>query len=223
MKTINHLYKSAEALNAFLKQDLFDCSSVLLQVFSGELNHQRIQPVLTSVLQQHPNITIIGASSSGGIADGEVLDQTLLLSFSFFDSTQLHSFYLADTTYQQGIELAQKAQGLQAKGAIIFADTLLSPPDHLLQALADNAPDLIVSGGNAGDNDQFKQSLIIHQSDIYHQGVVGVFLINPNLILHNDFVLNWVPIGPQMTVTRCQNAVVLNSIINPLCKFIATI
>lgn len=208
MQTINHLYESPEALADFLKHDLFNYPSVLLQVFTGELNNELVQSVLKTILKQHPHITVIGASTSGEIADGEVLSQKLLLNFSFFESTQLQSFYLPETTYQQGVDLAKKAHKLQAKGAIIFSDTLHSPPDHLLKALSDNAPDLIISGGNAGDNDQFKQSLIIHQSEIHNQGVVGVFLINPDLILHNDFVLNWVPIGPKMTVSHCQNEVV---------------
>lgn len=208
MQTINHLYESPEALGEFLKLKLFNRASVLLQVFTGQLEHAAIQTVLKTVLNQHPHITIIGVSTSGEIANGEVLNQKLLLSFSFFESTQLKSFYLPDSSYQQGIDLAQKALDLNAKGAILFADTLDSPPDRLLKALSDQAPDLIISGGNAGDNDQFEQSVLIHQAQIFSQGVVGVFLINPDLVLHNDFVLNWVPIGPKMTVTRCQDEVV---------------
>lgn len=208
MQTINHLYESPQALKDFLKHNLFERSSILLQVFVGQLDQGRIQAILKSILTIHPHITIIGTSTSGEIADGKVLNQQILLSFSFFESTQLSSFYLADTSYQQGLDLANQALKLQAKGLILFADTLQFPPDRLLKGLSDQAPDLIVSGGNAGDNDQFKQSLLIHQSEIYQQGVVGVFLINPDLTLHNDFVLDWVPIGPKMTVTRCQNEVV---------------
>ncbi|HEY9018190.1 bifunctional diguanylate cyclase/phosphodiesterase [Thiomicrospira sp.] len=208
MQTINHLYKSADALNHFLKQDVFKHSSILLQVFTGQQDSVLVQTLLNAILNTHPQIKVIGASTSGEIVDGEVLNQQILLSFSFFESTQLANFYLADTSYQQGLELAKQALNLQAKGLILFADTLQSPPDRLLQALSDHSPDLMVSGGNAGDNDAFKYSLLIHQSQIYQQGVVGVFLINPDLILHNDFVLNWVPIGPKMTVTRCQDDVV---------------
>ncbi|MBE0494653.1 MAG: EAL domain-containing protein [Thiomicrospira sp.] len=208
MQTINHLYQSPEALNDFLNQGLFDSHFVLLQIFTGQFDQTQIQTLLNTVLSRHPHITILGASTSGEIADGAVLNQKRLLSFSFFESTQLQSFYLPDTGYQSGLDLAKQALALQAKGAILFADTLHSPPDRLLQALGEHAPELIISGGNAGDNNQFKQSLIIHQSHIYTQGVVGVFLINPDLILHNDFVLNWVPIGLKMTVTRCQDEVV---------------
>lgn len=209
MQTTNHLYTSPEALNDFLKQDLFNkSSSVLLQVFTGQLDPKPLQTLLESLQQTHPKVTIVGVSTSGEIADGKRLDQQILLSFSFFESTQLYSFQSTDTSYQQGLELAEKALDLQAKALILFADTLHSPPDQFLKGISDKAPDLIVSGGNAGDNDRFKQSLLIHQSKIFTQGVVGVFLINPNLSLHNDFILNWTQIGPKMTVTRCRGEVV---------------
>lgn len=208
MKTLIHRYQSAPDLTQFLSLAEFDQGQILLQVFSGELDSTHLTPLLQHILNLRPQIVIIGASTSGEIYQSEVRDGNIVLAFSIFNDTQLVSFYQTDLSFSAGQQLAQQALKLNARCAILFADTLQGQPQNLLEGLAQNAPDLIIAGGNAGDHNRFQHTLVIHQQHCYQQGLVGVFLINDDLIVHQDYVLNWTPIGRTMTVTRCDGSLI---------------
>lgn len=208
MKTLIHRYQSAPDLTQFLSQPEFDQEQILLQVFSGELDSKHLTSLLQQILNLRPHIVIIGASTSGEIYQSEVRDGDIVLAFSIFNETQLVSFYQTDLSFSAGQQLAQQALKLNARCAILFADTLQGQPQNLLEGLAQNAPDLIIAGGNAGDHNRFKHTLVIHQQHCYQQGLVGVFLINDDLIIHQDYVLNWTSIGRSMMVTRCEGSVI---------------
>lgn len=209
MKTFLHVYQTQTELQAFLRAEAALASEhVLLQIFSGQVDPKRLESIGHSVLQTHPKISIIGATTCGEIACGQVLDHQIVLSFSVFEHTRIETFYYDDLRFETGQSLGDFALARQASCAILFADTLKGQPQDFLEGLTHQAPGLVIAGGNAGDNNQFQRTLLVEQNQVYDRGIVGCFLINPDLIVGQDHVLNWTSIGPDMTVTRCEQGVV---------------
>lgn len=208
MYSLFHHYQNESELIDFLSDERLASPQVLLQVFSGGQGTGLLQQIIDRVHQTHPSIKTIGSSTSGEIIQKKVTDGQIILCFSVFTETQLEIFYIPQLSQQRGQQLGEQAKQLNAKGIILFADTLQGQPQHLLDGITQTAPDLVIAGGSAGDNDCFEQATLVYQNQCFHQGAVGVFLINPNLIMHTDSVLNWSPIGPLMTITRCNNEVV---------------
>ncbi|PLA75483.1 hypothetical protein CYQ88_00500 [Hydrogenovibrio sp. SC-1] len=205
MQTLIHRYQSNDALQAFLQQIPPSVDHLLLQVMTGNQNQDQITSVLVLIQEKLPNVVIIGTSTSGEIDQGQVSDGELLLVFSVFESTQLHPFYVDELSQQTGQQIANQANQLAAKCAILFGNTLTGQPQAFLDGMAKNAPGLVISGGNAGDLDQFHRTFVITGCEFHEQGMAGVLLVNPDLEVYQDYVLNWTPVGPLLTVTECDD------------------
>lgn len=205
MQTLIHRYQSNDALQDFLHQITPAENSVLLQVMAGDQNQQHVSTILAFVQQVLPGIVIIGASTSGEIHQDQVSDGELLLVFSVFEQTQLVPFFEADLTERSGEKIAEQANRLGAKCAIMFGNALTGQPQAFLDGMTEKAPGLVISGGNAGDLDQFHRTFVIVGTDCYETGMAGVLLVNPALEVYQDYVLNWTPVGPPLTVTECDD------------------
>lgn len=203
MQTLIHRYQSLDSLHTFLQQIPSNEAHLLLQVMAGDQNQQHISSILTYIQKAFPEVVIIGASTSGEIYQGQISDGELVLVFSVFEETQLVSFYEAELTQESGHRIASQADALGAKCAILFGNTLTGQPQAFLDGIAEKSPGLVVSGGNAGDLDQFQRTFVIHGADCYEHGITGVLLVNPNLQVHQDSIFDWTAVGPAMTVTGC--------------------
>jgi len=205
MQTLIHRYQSVDGLQSFLQKIMPADNPVLLQVMAGDQHQNQVTAVLALIQKALPKIVIIGASTSGEIHQDQISDGELLLVFSVFEQTQLHPFYVADSTEATGHEVADQANQLGAKCTIVFGNPLTGQPQAFIDGLAQKSPGLVISGGNAGDLDQFQRTFVINGIDCHETGLVGVLLVNPELEVHQDYVLNWRAVGPLMTVTDCND------------------
>ena len=169
---------------------------------------QQAEALLSKIQQWTPGFAIIGASTSGEIADSEIHDETILLSFSLFDSTDVEVIHVADSSHESGVELARSLAHSDVRLAIAFGNTLNANPEHFISGLSHGAPNLFIAGGNAGDNACFEHSFVIANGEVYTQGMVLALLRGPSLQVSNRAILNWAPIGNEMRITRCQDNVV---------------
>ena len=64
---------------------------------------------------------------------------------------------------------------------------------------------VIVSGGMAGDNANFKQTFISSQNQILTSGAVGVALNSKILKVYNAYNFNWSPIGIEHTIDKVKD------------------
>lgn len=210
MQTLIHRYQSIDALQAFIKQVLtsspnVSSKNVLLQVFSGLQDQTQLVTLLKLIKEAIPSVVIIGASTGGEINQDQISDGEILFVFSVFEQTQLYPFYASDLTNQAGQQIATQANDLGAKCAILFGNPLTGQPQDFLDGIAEKSPGLVISGGNASDLSPFLRIFIIDGTHCHQQGMVGVLLVNPNLEVHQDYVLNWTDVGPMMTVTDCDD------------------
>lgn len=58
----------------------------------------------------------------------------------------------------------------------------------------------------ASDNNQFQNTWLIHNHEIFQGGLVAVALSNPNLHVFHAYNLGWHPLGKEMTITKAQGS-----------------
>ena len=180
-------------------------TNLFIQLFTGK-KLKKTKKVLKHITQLFPHATVLVSSTDGEIANGKSYTRSIVLSISTFEKTQLQSGYFhKQNSFETGVALAKKLVKKDTKLLIVFADGLLCNGEELLKGIASVAPDVIVSGGMAGDNAKFKECYVGEGSKLYTQGSVGVALSSKDLQVTTMLSTGWNTIGLKHTVTKAQN------------------
>jgi signal transduction histidine kinase len=206
MKTINKRYQGKEDLEKFIiSNNIKDCENILLQIFTGDCDFVFIENIIEKIKSLIPHINIIGSTTSGEILEDKALENSTILSFSMFERTKIKTYYT-----EVGESSSQTAQKLisqfdtdnSVKVAISFADGLHVNGEEFIDTLSSYRDDLIIAGGLAGDNAQFKQTLTFTEQKILSNGAVIALLFNDELSVTTTASFGWENIGKTMTVTK---------------------
>lgn len=206
MRSMNHTYESTIKLLSWLEEvsSTKSFESVLVQLFDGSLDHDRIAKITKAIKTFFPQAVIVGASSSGEISDGKVQEDTTLISITGFQATRLKTFRSdKENAYDTGKALALSLIGTETKCIIIFVDGLDYDTDALLKSFNEAGGDkVLIVGGISGDNYTFADSFVFLDRDIVSKGVVAVALDSDVLHCFTDYNFGWKSVGKSMLVTR---------------------
>lgn len=180
----------------------------LLVFGSGAWLHA-LQPVLAERFAQAKRL---GCSTAGEISGKGVSDQACVVTAMHFDQVQVHAAntVLSDMTdsFAAGQRLAQAlpATGLRAvwvlgQGVNINGSALIGG----LTAGLDAA--VLITGGLAGDDAQFKQTWVMDDTGVHANHVACVGLYGQGLHVSHGSFGGWMPFGPARKVTRCDHNV----------------
>ena len=209
MQVFNHRYKDKSSLKNFISHYLNkQRKSLLVQIFSGVLDLEILQGILNQLSSQLPDAVIIGSSTCGEIIDGIIYDEQILISFSTFETVALKSYYVKEVTLKSGYQLGQDIINEETKAVICFLESLKSDPTNFLEGFGLYTEHVILAGGNAADNSRFVETFVIKDSHIYTSGMVLCTLESKELIVNNDYTLNWTPIGKELIITRSKENIV---------------
>ncbi len=197
-----------EKKDDFLKLPLKEINSkrsILIQIFSGICDRDRLKKVVIELKDIFPKASIIGATTDGEIIDDEVKEERIVVSISSFDKTDVKIAFVKgvsqENSFKKGAELAKKLKCKNAKVLISFADGLLTNGEDFVKGIGEILEDTVLSGGLAGDNARFKNTFTICGEEILEDGAVGAVLINKNLIVSTDYRFGWIPIGKKLKIT----------------------
>lgn len=205
MKTFNHTFIGYDELEVFLgTHHIADSSSLLIQFFDGMLNLQNTSELLEYLAKRLPQAHVIGTSTDGEIINAGIQDNSVILSFTLFQSTELSSMMitLGDESFAAGKHLALEANKFGAQAIIVFSNPFETNGDLFMQGFSEHAHNVILAGGMAGDNGRFQSAYVISGSHVYHQQAVAVMMRGDQLRVNNGYSFHWLPIGPKFTVTR---------------------
>ncbi|MDB2562423.1 FIST C-terminal domain-containing protein [Sulfurimonas sp.] len=209
MHVHNHIYTSKSDLESFIDEYITpNNTSILIQFFSGVLDTNEVQKVLNILKEKLPHANIIGASTSGEIANGSFDEESIVLSFSVFETTTIKTYYTENVDYDNGITTAKEILEDNAKAVIAFSETFQSDAQNFFKGFETINNKIIISGGNAGDNEQFQKTFVIKDNSIYDKGIVLCVLISKELSVKNNYTLNWTPIGSELTITKAHNNII---------------
>ncbi|MDD4855669.1 MAG: EAL domain-containing protein [Sulfuricurvum sp.] len=209
MQLINHRYKSHEELKVFLETLLSTpCKSILIQLFSGVMDKPLIQSILDVLIVNLPTATLIGATTAGEIMDGVMSSSEIILSFSLFDATDVSTYYFPQSDFENGVRAAQEILTDRTKVCIAFSEGLTSDSESFLDGFTSIRSDVMVAGGNAGDDLSFTRTYVMQGSHLYDAGIVIAVLDSDFLVANNAYSLSWTPVGKLMTITKVEKNVI---------------
>ena len=204
MKTYNYESKdkNLEELFATEYDKIFEHSSVLIQVFSGE-EREKFQELLSSLKKMFPKAIVIASSTDGEIYNDKVLLRSSVVSISLFDATELKIAYSYEgDSFLSGEKLAKKLVTPKTKLLIAFADGLLCNGEEFLNGIYSIAPDVKVAGGLSGDNAEFENCYVGCGDSLYEKGAIAVALDSDILQVESFYKFGWTKIGVAHTITH---------------------
>ena len=208
MIQLNYKYTSKKEFLDYLHKNnvsLFN-DKILVQMFSSVEDKEEIQTIASDVCAILPNAKLIGCSSAGEILESKMLENSVVLSISIFEKTTIEALYINDTSsYELGKKVAKELLQEETKCIISFVDGLFHIGEEYLNGFySAKRHDVIIAGGMAADLFKFKDTFVIFDKQIHHQGAVSVALNGNELELYNDYNLGWRAVGPTFTITKAE-------------------
>ena len=200
MKTYNTVYTDDDSLKEFLKK--IPKKENLIQIFSGDLDKDKIKHVVNIITRNYPDANIIGSTTDGEIIDGKVTSNKIVISVSVFERATVKTLLQRKEkkSFYCGIDFAKKLITEGSKVLIAFADGLHVNGEEFLKGI-EQVSDITVAGGLAADNGEFKKTLVFDKNEIIEKGYVGA-VIEGDITVNNAYGFNWEGIGQTMKVTR---------------------
>lgn len=210
MKQYNHKYRDLSGFEQFLEQADIDKGNknILIQMFTSVESKEQIQKIASQILSILSNATLVGASSAGEIMNGEMVDESTVLSISIFEKTAISAYYdINEDSYALGVGLSQKVFDKDTKCVITFLDGLEHNGQEFLHGLSSfNFNKVVIAGGMAADMLHFKQTYTIFADKVFDGGAVCIGLKGDSLEVFQDYNLGWRAVGPTFTITKSQGA-----------------
>lgn len=203
--TLIHTFKNNRLLTDYLSQNIQDSNKLLIQVFFNTTDESYIQNLQNLLNQTLPNSHIIGTSTDGSIHNTQEDTNTTTISFTLFEKSELvHDLFLLESNNE--IECARNICDTLVSGdskvMILFTEGIFFNIEKLIKEIHNKYPNLIIAGGLAGDNAEFKRTIVCDNHRLSSSGAVGLCINSKSLKVHNDYNLSWEPIGKSMEVTK---------------------
>lgn len=154
-----------------------------------------------------PKSIIMGCSSAGEIFGNQVFDKTLSVAAAKFEKTKVASVSLSIAgsweSFGVGKVLASRLKGPDLTGIFILSDGLKVNGSELVRGVnAEVGPNVIVTGGLAGDGSRFKETWVV-QNDKPVSGYVTAIAFYGNTVkIGHGSQGGWDVVGTERTVTR---------------------
>ena len=210
MKQYNHKYTNFDDFKKFLKDSCIDVNqeNILIQMFTSCNTKEKIQNIASQINSVFGNAVLVGASAAGEIINGEMLDESTVVSISVFEKTQISAYYaIEQDSYTLGLALSKKVFDKDTKCVITFLDGLEHNGQEYLHGLSScNFNNITIAGGMAADMLQFKQTYTIISEKVFDGGAVCVVLKGNDLEVFGDYNLGWRAVGPTFTITKSEGA-----------------
>ncbi len=182
-----------------------DSDQTLVIIFGSPSFCRQPQPIM-ALAAAYPNSHLVGCSTAGEIFDREVLDDSLAVAVVEFEHTWLRtaiSAISAATSYPAGMALARKLNQDDLRAIFVLSDGIDVNGSELVRGLNSVLPaHIVVTGGLAGDGDQFEYAWTISDGRPHPDQVTAVGLYGDRVQVGHGSKGGWDIFGPERRVTR---------------------
>ncbi len=167
--------------------------------------------VLSEVRKRYPNAHMIGCSSAGEIAGGQVLDGTLTLAVARFERTALKTarerINGPEDSFEAGRRLAAQLARADLAAAFVLAEGLQIDGSALIRGFNSAlAPGVVVTGGLAADGARFGKTWVCIGDELTQHTVTAIGFYGQGIRLTHGSQAGWDEFGPQRQITRAQGS-----------------
>lgn len=163
--------------------------------------------VLDRLAQAHPRATLVGCSSGGEIFAGDVCDDGIVaLALEFARSsvrTAVTPILDATGSRRVGAVLGDELAAPELRWVFVLSDGTRVNGSELVRGLTEAVgPEVVVTGGLAGDGDRFQRTLVGCGGPPLPGQVAAVGVYGERLSIGHGSVGGWDAFGPERLVTR---------------------
>ncbi len=169
-------------------------------------------PALQSELKANfPNADIIGCTTSGEILNDCLYSDSLTITAINFQKSSIKtaSASVIDHTLSGAVDnLLTQIPTNQLRHVLVFSDGQHVNGTELVNEMKNTLPEsVMLTGGLAGDNTRFEETVVWHNDKICSGQIVVCGLYGDNLDIGHGSVGGWVPFGPERIVTASESNV----------------
>lgn len=202
---LTHL-KNGKVLSEKL-EDGFDATKSNLTLAFGAKQELLSSNLYTLLRNKYPKSEIIIASTAGEIYDDAVFDESVTVSNIQFEKSNIKTYSVSmldfKNSFEAGTSLAQKIDKADLTYILIISDGSLVNGSELVRGLSSFiSPTVPITGGLAGDADQFTSTLV-GLNDVPENGkIVAIAFYGKDLKISHGTMGGWDMFGPERKVTK---------------------
>lgn len=186
----------------------FSEKSQLVMVF-GSRSALENKILFDQITEFYPKASLAGCSTSGEILDAEFLNGSLIVTAIIFEDTRIQVIQAdiesPDQSQATGEAMSQSIEKKDLIHLMVFADGLRVNGTQLISGLQKHLPSGIpITGGLAGDGEEFTKTLVCSDGPPREGQVVGVGFYGSRIKIGYGSVAGWVPFGPERLITRSE-------------------
>ncbi len=204
MKTEQSIYSEANGWE--LKSESHLGETAQLVFLFGNKNLLKIQQHIDSVRKAYPSAQIVGCSTSGEIYQEEVFNQNIVATAIWFEKTsfEIASQYIhsMEDSFSVGEKLAASLDKENLVHIMIFSEGLNINGSELTKGInAQLRNRIAVTGGLAGDQDSFSETVLVHNNAGVKNLVLGIGFYGDHLKVGYGSMGGWDSFGVDREVT----------------------
>jgi len=206
-------FSRAHGWSAPLPESLDDANRTIVFVFGAPDIHD--DPVLRDALRTlratFPSSAILGCSTAGEIHGTQIHDNSLSVAIVKFD-TALVRFASAPVesggSFEAGQTIARELSRNDLRSLIVLSDGLHINGSELVRGINTMlSPEIVVTGGLAGDGARFKNTWVLEHGVPQAQRVAAVGIYGSSVRVGHGSRGGWDIFGPERRVTRAKGNV----------------
>ncbi|MEX0896014.1 MAG: FIST N-terminal domain-containing protein [Patescibacteria group bacterium] len=173
----------------------------------GGVSALKDQEQYNAVKNWYPHAQVVSVSTAGEIIGTQVLDESLVVTAIAFEKTQIQAVQAKIWNMDESLSVGhQLGEALPKEGLIhvlVFSDGLHMNGTMLVNGLAEKLPpEVSVTGGLAGDQDRFQETLVGLNYAPQQNVVIAIGLYGNNIKVGYGSMGGWDPFGPERLVTK---------------------
>jgi len=205
LKTEQLIYTIADAWEIKSNNNLGAIAQLVL--LFGNRNLLKEQKHFDSVRTLYPNAEIVGCSTSGEIFRDELFNNSIICTAIYFENTiikvvseQINSMH---ESFTAGKKLVQKLEQEALKHVLIFSEGLTINGSELINGINTGLNNSIsVTGGLAGDQADFNETLIIYNQPGVKNIVLAIGFYGEHIQVGYGSLGGWDAFGVDRLVTK---------------------
>lgn len=155
----------------------------------------------------YPEAYICGGSTAGEICGTNIYDNSIVLAAIEFEHTPIKGYEILleprQDSWQSGQRLARLIDPQGLAHVLVLADGLKTNGSQLLNGMLSVLPaEVSLSGGMAGDGNEFKETLVFWDSPSKLPKIVAVAFYGPHIRVKSASRGGYDPFGPRRLITR---------------------
>lgn len=208
LETFNYTKGKGWSVKFFPKMD--SEQTLILAFVSPEL--AKDPAPLEELSEQYPKSKMIGCSTAGEISGARITDNSISVAVVQFDKTRIEisktSVNSSEDSLQAGEEISKKLDAPDLRSILVLSDGLNVNGTELVKGLNKiNKPNVVITGGLAGDGDRFKETLVIYEGKTYKNTVAALALYGEAIQIGFSSQGGWDIFGPERYITRSKGNV----------------